>query len=136
MSNYASVEVLIHGFEVTFPVEFETVEQLAESILFISKISGIQPKPRFQRNDAPKFAPFTGKVVKTETTKKMMGTKEREVCLATLEPDKATWPDAPDTFVVQYWPPQKTWRVGEKANVVKGQYGPELKEIEEVEEPF
>lgn len=135
MSDVAKFSLLVNGFDVELSVSYDTLEQVVDFSNILKENPAFAPRPRFQKNDAAKFQPFSGEVIKTETSKKKMGDKERDICLATLKVDKASWPDGPDEFVVMYWPPQKTWRVGEKADVVKGAYGPELKETP-TEEPF
>jgi hypothetical protein len=87
----------------------------------------IKPRPRFQNNQVKVELPFLGVVDHTEIIPAKDGKKE--YCLAHVK-------HADGTIVpVRYFPPQKTWKSGESANVVKGQYGPELKEVSDDSEP-
>ena len=87
----------------------------------------IKPRPKFQGKNNIAL-PFNGVIDKTELMPAKDGKKE--YCLAYVKND------AGETVEVRYFPPLKTWRAGEKVKVQKGQYGPELKEIEEDGPPF
>ena len=113
-----------------YDVEFTfSIEDASEGAGIVAHCieNGLTPRPRFQ-NNAPKVAlPFTGVIEKTELMPAKDGKKE--YCLAHVKSPEG------EVVPVRYFPPLKTWRAGEKATVQKGQYGPELKEIDDEAEP-
>jgi hypothetical protein len=99
----------------------ENVAQTINDI--IENTPEIKARPRFQNNQVKVELPFTGVVDHTEMIPAKDG--KREFCLAHVKHDDGT------IVPVRYFPPQKTWKAGERAIVQKGQYGAELKEVED-----
>lgn len=112
-----------YDVEIEYSVtEFSGIAQLIADMM--ESAPEVKPRPRFQGNNSPKVElPFTGIVEKTE----LVPAKDdkKEYCLAHVKHDDGT------LVPVRYFPPLKTWRAGEKVQVIKGNYGPQLKEIEE-----
>ena len=87
----------------------------------------IKPRPRYNAGNKVDL-PFTGLIDHTELMPAKDGKKE--YCLAHVKhPDGQLVP-------VRYFPPLKTWKAGETVKVQKGQYGAELKEVDDDEPPF
>jgi hypothetical protein len=114
-------------YDVEVTVSIEDFNQMAGVVAEAAK-EGLTPRPRFQNNAAKVELPFTGVIDHTELVPAKDGKKEH--CLAHVKHTDGS------IVPVRYWPPQKTWKAGESVNVQKGQYGPELKEIEAEDVPF
>lgn len=115
------IEIIFTEDEITHPSELAAIIlQMAETA------PEIKPRPRFQGKNNVNL-PFDGVIESTELMPAKDGKKE--YCLAHVKS-----PDG-ELVDVRYFPPLKTWRAGEKVKVQKGQYGPELKEIEEPQNP-
>lgn len=116
-------------YDVEFDVEINGFSELAEVITGMNEEAPeIKPRPRFQSNKTNVQMPFNGTIETTELVPAKEG--KREYCLAHVKHDDGSIVD------VRYFPPLKTWKAGERATVQKGQYGPELKEIDENNPPF
>lgn len=113
-------------YDVEVNVSVEEFNQVA-GIIALAAADGIMPRPRFQNNQVKVEMPFVGTIDHTELIPAKDG--KREFCLAHVKHDDGT------LVPVRYFPPQKTWKAGERATVQKGQYGPELKEVEDNAEP-
>lgn len=113
-------------FDVEILVELNSLSELAEVIKNMTdETPEIKPRPRFQNNQVKVELPFIGTIDHTELIPAKDG--KREYCLAHVKHDDGT------IVPVRYFPPLKTWKSGEKATVQKGQYGAELKEIEDAD---
>jgi hypothetical protein len=126
-----NITILARIGEFDIELSFETSEGYGVVAGIISGMQEvapeIKPRPRFQNNQPKVAMPFIGTIESTELVPAKDG--KREFCLAhVVSPDG-------EKVDVRYFPPLKTWRAGEKATVQKGQYGPELKEVEDNAEP-
>lgn len=123
--------ILARAGEYDIEMEFEVThaDKIAMILAELQEVAPeVKPRPRFQNNQVKVEMPFVGVIDHTELVPAKDG--KREYCLAHVKHDDGT------IVPVRYFPPQKTWKSGEKVTVQKGQYGPELKEIEENEPPF
>lgn len=104
--------------------ECESAENVAAIVNnLIAHNPEIKPRPRFQRNEA-KTGHGTVKVTRADKTK-----TGKDICIATVTMDDGGEQEC------SYLPPMKTWKAGERVNVVKGNYGAEMKEIDDNAEP-
>ncbi len=113
----------------TFDIELHFgIEEVSEVAPIINAIIAnhpeIKPRPKFQKRD--EFKPGLGVVKETRDDKTKNG---KAICIAVV-----TMNDGGE-IECSYLPPRKTWKAGEKVEVVKGDYGPALKEVIEDEDP-
>jgi hypothetical protein len=116
-------------YDIELSWDIQDYTQIAPMLAGMSEMAPeIKPRPRFQGNGPKVDMPFNGTIESTELVPAKDGKKEH--CLAHVVAPSG------EKVPVRYFPPLKTWRTGEKVKVQKGQYGPELKEIDENEPPF
>jgi hypothetical protein len=114
--------------EIMLP-ETDALSTIADQInLMVATAPEIKPRPRYQANNKLPDMPFVGTIDHTELMPAKDGKKE--YCLAHVKHEDGS------IIPVRYFPPLKTWKAGEKVKVQKGQYGAELKELDDNEPPF
>jgi hypothetical protein len=131
--NKLTLPVMIGEFRLTIEIDQENshnaVAWIGEVIDMVNHLTSnhpeIKPQPTFQNQKAKTpDMPFSGTITKRETVPAKDGKKEYH--LAYVEPKEGG-----ELVSVRYYGPMKTWQDGEQVKVIKGNYGPELKEIDE-----
>lgn len=108
-------------WDIEMEFEITHADKIASIMEEITRIAPeVKPRPKFQGK--PEFKPGLGTVKETRMDKTKTG---KDICIAKVIMDETAV-----ELECSYLPPQKTWRAGERVNVVKGQYGPEMKEID------
>lgn len=112
---------MLHGFDIELEYADLAADADVSAIVTGLKDAGLQPRPRYQKNDAASFEPFVGTITKTEVGGQTQ--KGNPYFIAHVAPVVAEGQPAKEPYAVKYYDKQSTWRVGDKVSVTKNDKG-------------
>lgn len=110
----------LHGFDIEIVEEIENPEFDVSAWVLSFKEKGLNPKPKFQKNDDGPFEPFIGTVESIEKTSTKAG---KDMWIANVRPDKVKEDDADKPLVAFKFMNVREWRVGDRCKVTKNDKG-------------